>query len=104
QEAAISPFQCSTPTTQPAAPTVAITSPSNGAVLSGTNAVISAAASSTAVKTELWIDGALKATASGTSISWTWNLKHVARGAHTITARTYDAANQSGSSSITVYR
>jgi hypothetical protein len=109
-EAAISPFQCSTPTPtptptpQPAAPTVAITSPSNGALVSGAKASISAAASSTAVKTEVWIDGALKATASGTSINWTWNIRHVAKGAHAITAKAYDAANQSSSSSITVYR
>jgi hypothetical protein len=113
-EAGISPYSCPTPTPtptptpsptpQPAAPTVAITSPSNGALVPGTRAIVSAAASSTAVKTELWIDGSLKATASGTSISWTWNLKRVASGAHTITAKTYDAASRSGSSSITVYR
>jgi hypothetical protein len=103
-ESSISPFYCGI--SPPSLPTVAITSPTDGAVLAGSKVRVSAQASASAVKTEIYTDGVLRSTSSSSSISWTWtwNLNRVARGAHTITARAYDASNQMASSTITVYR
>jgi hypothetical protein len=106
EETRISPYSCGqpAPTPTPDTPTVTLTSPADGATLSGNRATITANASTGVTRMELYIDGALKATSSTTAISTNWNLRKVAAGAHTITARAYDAANHMGSHSITVYR
>ena len=53
-------------------------------------------------RTELFIDGALKAAVASDSLSWTWNLRTVPRGQHQIVVKSFDAAGNAGSSSITV--
>jgi Bacterial Ig domain len=89
------------PADQPA-PTATVTSPSDGSMLTGTTTKITAKGSTSAVKMELYVDGTLKATSSSSSISATWNTKRTSSGNHTITARAYDASNQTGSASVTV--
>lgn len=103
-EASISPFSgCTTSPVSPA-PTVAITTPSDGATVTGTRVRLAAQASSTAVRTELYVDGDLMASGSASSISCWWHIRRVAKGAHTITARAYDSSNREAVSSITVRR
>lgn len=104
EEDSIAPFSCGTSPVATAAPTVQIVDPSDGATVSGRSTSISARASSSAVKMELYIDGALRATSSTSSIDMTWNLRPIASGAHQITARAYDASNQIGSTTATVYK
>jgi Bacterial Ig domain len=103
-EDSIAPFSCDTSPVATAAPTVKIVNPLDGATVSGRSTSISAQASSSAVKMELYIDGALGATSSTSSINMKWNLRPIASGAHQITARAYDASNQIGSSTVTVYK
>lgn len=50
----------------------------------------------------LYIDGALRATASGGSLAYTWNVNKVATGAHTITVVAADAAKNTSSMSVQV--
>ena len=85
------------------APTVAITSPANGATI-GNSVLVSVAASDNVgvIKTELYIDGALKATSTSGSISWSWNARRATAGSHVITSKAYDAAGNVGTASITV--
>jgi hypothetical protein len=103
-QAATSSSSCSsTPTvTQP--PSVSIAAPADGATLLGKNTTVSANTTGSVTKLELYIDAALKATSTTSSISTNWNLQRVSRGAHTITARVYGANNEMASRSITVYR
>ena len=53
---------------------------------------------------ELYVDGALKATTTASSLSWSWNTRQVQIGAHTLTTKAYDAAGNVMSDSITVYK
>ncbi len=87
------------------APSVSITSPVDGAKISGSRVEIAATASDNVGVTsvQFYIDG--KASGSDTSASYTyrWNVnRKVANGSHTIMARAYDAAGNSSTSSITV--
>jgi len=76
----------------------------DGATVTGTRVRLAAQASSTAVRTELYVDGVLMASGSASSISCWWHIRRVAKGAHTITARAYDSSNREAVSSITVRR
>lgn len=85
-------------------PSVNITSPANGSTV-GKKVTVKATASDNkgVSRIELWVDGALKNTVtSGTSLSWNWNTVSVAKGTHTITVKAYDAAGNTGTSSIAV--
>jgi thermitase len=55
-------------------------------------------------KLSLSIDGKEVATTSGSSISYSWNTRKVSSGAHTVTVRAWDAAGNTTSKSVTVYR
>jgi len=84
-------------------PTVAITSPANGAKISNLVTVTVNAFDNVGVsKTELYIDGLLKATSNTGSLSWNWNTKKVASGTHLITSRAFDAAGNVGTTSTSV--
>lgn len=87
------------------APTASIISPVNGSY-TGSSVTITATASDNVavVKTELYIDGQLKTTSSSASLSWSWNTRKAASGAHVLTVKAYDAAANVGTASITVYR
>jgi Bacterial Ig domain/Ig-like domain from next to BRCA1 gene len=84
-------------------PTVSITSPANGAMVSGTVIIAGTAADNRGVtQVELYLDaGAAPFTTlnSPPSIwSYDWNTRSVSNGSHTLTAKTYDAAGNVGTS------
>ncbi len=85
-------------------PTVSITSPSNGATISGTKVTISANATDNVgvAKVSFYVDGVLMATDTATPYSFTWNLRKVSKGTHTIAATAWDAAGNSATATITV--
>jgi len=55
-------------------------------------------------KLSLTIDGQEVATTTGSSISYTWNTRKIAAGSHSVTVRTWDAAGNMTSKSVTVYK
>jgi fibronectin type 3 domain-containing protein len=97
---------CATPqaTSDTTAPTVTLTSPANGATVSGSSVTISANASDNAgvSNVEFFVDGSLLASDTSSPYSTVWNSTAVPNGTHTILARAYDAARNSSSSTYTV--
>ena len=95
-------FGGSTPDTTP--PTTSITSPANGATVSGTVTVQASASDNVGVtRVELYVDGAHAGTATTSPYTFSWNTTTVANGSHTLQTRAYDAAGNVGSSAtITV--
>ncbi|CAG0999392.1 partial Chitodextrinase, partial [Planctomycetaceae bacterium] len=88
------------------APTVAITSLANGLTI-GTKATVTIAASDNVSvnRIELYIDGNLRATSTGsTSLYYFWNTRKITSGAHTLTAKAFDATKNIGTTSVTVYK
>jgi hypothetical protein len=87
------------------APTVSITAPTSTFV-SGSNVTISATATDSAgvARTELYIDGKLVNQSNGGAAKWSWNTTSYARGSHVIMVKAYDASNNAGSSSKSVYK
>ncbi len=78
------------------APTVAITSPQNGATVPTGFTVTTAATDNLAItKVELYVDGALASTL--TAAPFSFPLTGLASGGHSIVARAYDSKNQSES-------
>ena len=89
--------------TQP--PVVSLKNPANGAVVSGTVSIsVSASdnAATTGLKQSLYIDGMLVASGTGGSLSYNWNTRKAASGAHAIKAVATDAAGNSASTTVTV--
>ena len=88
-------------------PVVGISSPANGASVSG-NVTVSVAASDNAgpsgLKLALLINGNQVASASGASLSYKWNTTKIAAGSYTLEARATDAKGNQSSSVITVRR
>jgi beta-lactamase superfamily II metal-dependent hydrolase len=81
-------------------PTTAITSPANGAAVSGTTGVTASASDNVGVtQVEFYLDGALQSTDSSAPYSWTWNTTASTNGSHALTSKAYDAAGNSGTSS-----
>jgi hypothetical protein len=84
-------------------PVVALTSPSNGATVSGTISVQASASDNVGVaRVEFRVDGNLVATDSLAPYSFNWNTTGAANGGHTLTAKAYDEAGNSASSQISV--
>jgi len=86
-------------------PTVALTSPASGAVLSGGRMVAIAATASDASgiqAVELYVDGVLLARDASAPYSANWNIRKVAKGLHTIKARAIDNAGLAAEQSISV--
>jgi thermitase len=85
-----------TSTEDSTAPVVTITAPT-GTTVSGKTAAIKFTATDNAgtagLRLSLYIDGALKASGTGGSLSYTWQLRKVAAGTHTIECKAIDAAN-----------
>jgi hypothetical protein len=84
-------------------PTVAITSPTNGATVSGSLAVSASASDNVGVtKVDFSVDGTVKA--SDTASPWGFSLdtSSLSSGTHTISARAWDAAGNSSLSSVSV--
>jgi M6 family metalloprotease-like protein len=82
------------------APTTSITSPANGATVSGVTSVSASASDNTGVtRVDFYLDGALAASDSTAPYSWSWDTTGSANGSHSLTSTAFDAAGNSGSSS-----
>ncbi len=88
-------------------PLVTITNPANGSVVNA-NVAIKASATdnsgATGITQRIYIDGVLKATASGAALSYNWNAKKVASGTHTIMVTATDVAGNTGSNQVQVIK
>lgn len=85
-------------------PTVSLTAPADGAVVSGTVSVTATASDDTAVtRVEVLVDGAVVGTDSSAPYAVAVATDGLASGAHVLTARAFDAAgNQGGSAARTI--
>lgn len=82
------------------APSVSISSPADGAVVSGTTLVTANASDDVGVaKVEFYLDGALTATDTSAPYEWSWNTTSASDGGHSLTARASDAAGNTSTSS-----
>ena len=88
------------------APVVTILSPASGSIKARGNVSITASASdnsgTSGITQTLYIDGVLKTSVSGGSLSYAWNVNKVAGGAHTIQVVGKDAAGNTSSASVQV--
>jgi Bacterial Ig domain/Chitobiase/beta-hexosaminidase C-terminal domain len=87
------------------APTVAITSPANGASVTGTVQVQTTAsdANSGIARVEFYLDGKLSSKSTTAPYKWAWNTKKTTKGSHTLTAVAVDVAgNRTVSATVTV--
>ncbi|MDG6025389.1 MAG: peptidase S8 [Candidatus Brocadia sp.] len=87
-------------------PVVTITSPANHAQVTNSQKINVTATDNLSVSTiELYLDSVLTSTVTNQStLSYTWNTRKIARGAHNITAKAYDAAENINIHTITVYK
>lgn len=86
-----------------AAPTVAFTSPGNGATVSGTvNVSMSSADNIGVTRVDFYLNGVLYNQSTSSTPTFTWNTSNSVDGSYTLEARAFDAANNFGSSTITV--
>jgi len=86
-----------TPDTTP--PTVTLTAPANGATVSGTITLSANASDNVGVtRVEFYVDGVLRGTDTTSPYSISWNTATVANGAHSVTAKAFDAAGNSATS------
>lgn len=82
-------------------PIVSITSPANNATISATTNITASASDDTAVtKVEFYVDGTLRATDTSSPYTYSFNPASFSVGTHQLTARAYDAAGLSTTSSI----
>ena len=90
--------------TDTVAPTVQITSPGNGAKVTGVNVSVKANASDNVAVTKITaaVDGKTLCTSSSATLSCNWNIKKIAAGAHAISVIAEDAAGNKTSTSIQV--
>ena len=87
------------------APTVQITNPASGAQVSGmvsVNVSASDNAGAAGITQSLYIDGGLRATGTGGSLSYNWNSRKVSPGSHTIQAIARDAAGNQTTTTVQV--
>ncbi|MGE5100731.1 MAG: S8 family serine peptidase [Deltaproteobacteria bacterium] len=86
-------------------PAVTILSPAAGTTVSGRVTVSTSAtdnSGSAGISQALYIDGSLKATATGGSLSYSWNTRKASSGSHTIQAVAKDASGNTSSTSVQV--
>jgi hypothetical protein len=84
-------------------PTVSITSPANGSSVSGTVSVNATASDNVGVtKVEYYVNGILQATDTSSPYVYSWNTSGLVSGNYTLLAIAYDAAGNTGQSSVTV--
>ena len=84
-------------------PTVSFLFPRAGQMVRGSTVVIASATDTTSVsKVEFYLDGALKATDTTSSYSFSWGTTQGSDGAHTLMTKAYDLAGNSTSRSISV--
>lgn len=91
--------------TDTAPPVVTITSPVNGATVTGSVTISAKATDDVAVASlTLYLDGAVVATTNTASVSYKWNTRKAAKGPHTITAVAKDPAGYQANATIQVKR
>lgn len=84
-------------------PTVSISSPTDGAAVSGTIKLAAAATDNVAVtKVEFYIDNLLKSTVTASPFNYTWDTTTATNDIHTIKVMSYDAANNMANASTSV--
>jgi hypothetical protein len=87
-------------------PTASITSPTSGTTVNGTTtATVSASDNVGVTKVEFYVDGSLYGTNTSSPYTFAWNTATASNGSHTLSAKSYDAANNVGTSasiSVTV--
>jgi thermitase len=84
-------------------PTVSISTPASGTIVSGTVQITGTATDNVGVtQVQLLVDGSLNSTCSSIAFSCLWNTSSVAAGSHTITVQATDAAGNSGSATETL--
>lgn len=82
------------------APTTSITAPTNGATVSATISVNATASDNVGVtRVDFLLDGTVQTSDTTSPYSWSWNTTSASNGAHTLTTKAYDAANNVGTSS-----
>ncbi|HEX7971329.1 MAG TPA: S8 family serine peptidase, partial [Thiobacillus sp.] len=88
------------------APTIVSFSLTNGMTVSPSKQTVSAAATDnqSVAKISLLIDGKEVSIAYGSSLSYGWNTRKLATGAHTVTVRATDNSGNVASQTVTVYR
>src|SRR4030042_2468721 len=85
------------------APSVTITNPTQGQVVSGTVGVTGTASDNARVKrVEFYVDSQLKATDDTAPYTYSWDTKTRVDGAHAISAKAFDSANQEGTDMVNV--
>ena len=85
------------------APTVSISNPANGAVVSGRVSIAASASDDTRVAAvEFYVDGVLVGRDTGSPYSAGWNSRKAGFGSHTIRVRALDAAGNAAEQSIVV--
>jgi phosphatidylinositol-3-phosphatase len=79
------------------APRVSVTAPTGGQTVAATTALGASASDNVGVvRVEWWVDGAKAASNSSAPWQASWNSASVANGAHTMTAKAFDAAGNVG--------
>lgn len=87
--------------TDPTPPQVSLTSPNNGATVSGTVNISANATDNVGVtKVEFYVNGTILSTVNSSPYTTPWNTTAVANGSYTIEAKAYDAAGNIGISSV----
>jgi thermitase len=83
------------------APTVVITNPVGGSMVSGTVSVSANPSDNVGVvKVELYVDGVLTASATAAPFTTKWNTRKAKAGAHALQCKAYDAAGNVGWSQV----
>jgi subtilisin family serine protease len=89
------------PPADTAAPTVAITSPTTGSLVSKRTYIkVSSSDNIGVTQVKLYIDGSLVYTTTSSTFTYSWNTTYAAKGTHTLQAFAFDAAQNKGSSAI----
>lgn len=90
-----------TPVADVTPPTVSISSPANGATVSGTVNVTATASDNVGVtKVDFYVDGALKSTTTVSPFTLALNTTTLLNGSHTLQAKAFDAAANQASSAL----
>jgi subtilase family serine protease len=93
------PSPSPTPIVDTVAPSVTITTPTNGATLSvNTSVYVTTSDNIGVTRVDLYADGVLVSTSTSAPFTTKWNTKKTARGSHILQTKAYDAAGNIGTS------